>query len=104
MSAKPSDQLFSGSRVVTREDPDAALVVRWRSGDRKAFAEVVLRYQRPVYNAAFWIVRNREDARDVTQTVFLRMDEHLDDYDARYRFFSWMYRIAVNEALNVVRR
>jgi RNA polymerase sigma-70 factor (ECF subfamily) len=64
----------------------------------------VVRYQRPVYNAAFWILRKPEDASDVAQTVFLKVVEQLDDYDPQYRFFSWIYRIAVNESLNLLRR
>ena len=65
---------------------------------------LVARYQRPVYNAALWILRNAEDARDVSQIVFLRVVERLEDYDSRYKFFSWIYRIAVNESLNLLRR
>jgi RNA polymerase sigma-70 factor (ECF subfamily) len=83
---------------------DQALVERFRSGDRDAFTELVVRYQRPIYNAAFWILRKPEDASDVAQTVFLRVAERLDEYDDRYRFFSWIYRIAVNESLNLLRR
>ena len=83
---------------------DQALVERFRGGDRDAFTELVVRYQRPIYNAAFWILRKPEDASDITQTVFLRVAERLDEYDARYKFFSWIYRIAVNESLNLLRR
>jgi RNA polymerase sigma-70 factor (ECF subfamily) len=83
---------------------DRALLERFRAGDREAFAELVVRYQRPIYNAAFWILRKPEDASDVAQTVFLRVAERLDEYDDRYKFFSWIYRIAVNESLNLVRR
>jgi RNA polymerase sigma-70 factor (ECF subfamily) len=83
---------------------DRALVERFRSGDREAFTELVVRYQRPIYNAAFWILRKPEDASDIAQTVFLRVAERLDEYDDRYRFFSWIYRIAVNESLNLLRR
>lgn len=83
---------------------DQALLERLRNGDREAFAELVIRYQRPIYNAAFWILRKPEDASDVAQTVFLRVAERLDEYDDRYRFFSWIYRIAVNESLNLLRR
>ena len=85
-------------------DPDIALVARYRGGDQAAFAELVVRYQRPIYNAAYWVVRRPEDASDVTQNVFLKVAEHLDDFDPQYRFFSWIYRIAVNEALNMLRR
>ena len=65
---------------------------------------MVVRYQRPIYNAAFWVLRKAEDANDVTQDVFLKVAERLDDYDPEYKFFSWIYRIAVNEALNLLRR
>jgi RNA polymerase sigma-70 factor (ECF subfamily) len=86
------------------EDTDLALVERCRKGDREAFSELVIKYQRPIYNAAFWILRRVEDANDVTQDVFLRVAERLDEYDSQYKFFSWIYRIAVNEALNLLRR
>jgi RNA polymerase sigma-70 factor (ECF subfamily) len=86
------------------DDADRRLLERFRGGDREAFAELVARYQRPVYNAAWWITRSADDANDVAQDVFLKVAEHLDDYDPRFRPFSWIYRIAVNEALNLVRR
>jgi RNA polymerase sigma-70 factor (ECF subfamily) len=86
------------------DDADRALVERYRNGDRDAFAELVVRYQRPLYNAAFWVLRRAEDAQDVTQDVFLKVAERLDEYDPQYRFFSWIYRIAVNESLNLLRR
>ena len=85
-------------------DADLALVERCRNGDREAFTELVVRYQRPIYNAAFWVLRKAEDANDVTQIVFLKVAERLDEYDPRYKFFSWIYRIAVNESLNLLRR
>lgn len=86
------------------DEPDHAILERYRSGDATAFRDLVVRYERPVYNAAFWILRNADDARDVAQTVFLRLAERVDDYDPRHKVFSWIYRIAVNEALNVLRR
>lgn len=83
---------------------DQALLERYRNGDRAAFTELVVRYQRPLYNAAFWVLRSVEDANDITQIVFLKVAEQLDDYDPQYKFFSWIYRIAVNESLNLLRR
>ena len=85
-------------------DVDQALVERYRKGDRDAFTELVIRYQRPIYNAAFWILRSADDANDIAQGVFLKVAEHLDDFDSQRRFFSWIYRIAVNESLNLLRR
>src|SRR3954462_13882033 len=85
-------------------DVDQALVERYRKGDRQAFTDLVVRYQRPIYNAAFWILRSADDAKDIAQDVFLKVAERLDEYDSHHRFFSWIYRIAVNESLNLLRR
>jgi len=87
-----------------KEDDDGTLVRRCRDGDRGAFAELVARYQKPVYNAAFRLLHDAEDARDIAQTTFLKVFEHLADYDPSYRFYSWIYRIAVNEALSALGR
>jgi RNA polymerase sigma-70 factor, ECF subfamily len=97
-------QLSGPPVVIGDNDTDQALVERFRKGDREAFTELVIRYQRPIYNAAFWILRRAEDASDVAQTVFLRVAERRDEYDGQYKFFSWIYRIAVNESLNMLRR
>ena len=86
------------------EDVDADLVRRCRNGDRRAFEVLLRRYERPVYNAALRMLRNPEDAKDVSQTVFLKAYEHLAEYDPKYRFYSWIYRIAVNESLNGLNR
>lgn len=83
-----------------REDPDAALVLASRAGDRRAFEQLLARYERPVFNAAYRILHHRDDAADVTQTAFLRAYEHLDRYDPAQKFFSWLYRIAINEAMD----
>lgn len=90
-------------RVIGEDDPDETLVERYRDGDRAAFAALVRRYQRPIYNAAYRVLGREEDASDITQSVFLKVAERLDQYDAKYKFFSWIYRIAVNESLNQLR-
>ena len=86
------------------EGTDIDLVERYRRGDRTAFTELVHRYQKPLFNVAFWTVRRVEDANDVTQEVFLKVAERLNEYDPKFKFFSWIYRIAVNESLNMLRR
>lgn len=85
-------------------EADEVLVERYRNGDRDAYATLVIRYQRPVFNAAWWVVKDAADASDVAQNVFLKIAERIDDFDPQYRFFSWLYRITVNEALNTLRR
>ena len=85
-------------------DHDQALVEGCRNGDRAAFAALVVRYQQPVYNAAYRVLGNAEDAADIAQAVFLKVAERLQEYDPRFKFFSWLYRIAINESLNLLRR
>jgi RNA polymerase sigma-70 factor (ECF subfamily) len=92
------------SPVIDTEEDDAQLLARYRAGDNDAFGRLVVRYQKPIYNAAWRLLGKREDASEVTQSVFLKIVERLDDYDPRYRFFSWIYRIAVNESIDVLRR
>jgi RNA polymerase sigma-70 factor, ECF subfamily len=83
---------------------DHELVDRCLRGDLEAFAPLVARYQKPLFNVALRMVRDREDARDITQTAFVKAYEKLRSFDRRHRFFSWIYRIAVNECLNFVSR
>lgn len=85
-----------------KEEDDRTLVRRCRDGDRAAFEQLVLRYQKAVFNAAVRLLRDPEDARDVAQTTFLKAFEHLADYDPSFKFYSWIYRIAVNQALNTL--
>lgn len=87
-----------------QEDADAALVASCRDGDGEGFAALVRRYERPVYNLAFRMLGDREEARDVAQAAFLKALENLHRFDPRFRFFSWLYRIAMNEALDVLAR
>lgn len=86
------------------DEADEVLVERFRHGDREAFASLVVRYQRPIFNAAWWVVKSAEDANDIAQDVFLKVAERIEDFDPQYRFFSWIYRITVNEALNALRK
>src|SRR5210317_440394 len=86
------------------KDRDAALVNGCLSGDRRAMSQLVSQYQRPVYNAAYRILGDMDDAADTTQTVFLKVFEHIADYDPKFKFFSWVYRITINESLNQVKK
>ena len=83
---------------------DKKLMERCLKGDRHAFESLLVKYQKPVYNAAYRMLNNPEDARDVTQTVFLKVYENLDQYDPAHRFFSWIYRIAMNESINWLKK
>src|SRR5688500_1868640 len=76
---------------------------RARQGDREAFGRLVRRHQRRVYAAALHILGNHGDADDVTQETFVRAYRGIATFDGRADFFTWLYRITVNTALNHVR-
>lgn len=78
-------------------------LARARRGDRQAFAGLVRRYQRRVYAAALHILGNHGDADDVTQETFIRAYRGLSGFDGRADFFTWLYRITINTALNAMR-
>ncbi len=82
---------------------DAALVKRCLGGETAAFESIVAEYQRLAFTVAFRMLGDYEDARDATQNTFVKAFEKLETYEPKYRFFSWLYRILVNECLNVRR-
>jgi RNA polymerase sigma-70 factor (ECF subfamily) len=83
---------------------DAELVSRCLRGEAEAFEPLVERYQGVLFNVALRMVGDYEDARDITQNAFVKAYEKLATYDPRFRFFSWIYRIMVNESLNSLER
>jgi RNA polymerase sigma-70 factor (ECF subfamily) len=89
---------------MTNEPDDITLVQGCLGGDTHAFEILVLRYQGPIYNAVLRMVRDRDDASDLTQNAFLKAYRQLSRFDPKYKFFSWLYRIAINETLNHVKR
>ena len=86
------------------DDLDRALVRRYLNGERVAGDDLVNRFHRSVFNVAFRMLGNVQDAEDVTQTTFGNAFAALDSYDPKYRFFSWIYRMTVNESLNTLKR
>ena len=81
---------------------DGALVQQCVGGDKRAFETLVEKYQKPMFNVALRMTRNYSDAEDIAQATFLKAYENLRSFDPRYKFFSWLYRIAMNESLNFV--
>jgi len=83
---------------------ESSLVARARTGDTEAFSELVRHYERRVYRLAKNITRHDEDAEDVLQEAFLKAYEHLDRFQGNSAFYTWLVRIAVNEALMKLRK
>ena len=83
---------------------EAPLVDRARSGDSAAFSELVNRYERKIFRLAKHITQNDEDAEDVLQETFLKAYSHLESFQGHSKFYTWIVRIAVNEALMKLRK
>ena len=83
---------------------DKELVRRCVEGQVAAFEPLVERYHKVLFSVALRMVNDYEDARDLTQTTFLKAFEKLNTYDPDHKFFSWIYRILVNESLNLLKR
>lgn len=84
--------------------PDEILARESLAGNQQAFEELVSRYERVVYTLAIRMVGGADDARDITQVVFVKAWRGLSGFDQNRRFFSWIYRISIHECLNHRRR
>jgi RNA polymerase sigma-70 factor (ECF subfamily) len=84
--------------------PDGALVDAAKQGDTQAFEELFFRHQQRVLGVAQRITNNREDAEDVVQESFHKAFLHLDTFQEKSRFSTWLTRIAMNEAFMLLRR
>jgi RNA polymerase sigma-70 factor, ECF subfamily len=83
---------------------ELVLVQKAKGGDVSAFEELVRRYDRNVFRIAQHITQNREDAEDVVQDAFLKAYNNLAQFQGQSKFYTWLVRIAVNEALMKLRR
>ena len=91
-------------KVTAEHNDELPLVERARAGDAAAFSELVERYERKIYRLAKHITQNDEDAEDVLQESFLKAYSHLDSFHGESKFYTWLVRIAVNEALMKLRK
>ena len=91
-------------KVDLQASDESSLVHAAKAGDISAFEELVRRYDRNVFRIAQHITQNREDAEDVVQDAFLKAYENLDQFQGQSKFYTWLVRIAVNEALMKLRK
>ena len=85
------------------EQSDGMLVTAAKRGNAPALEELVLRHERRVFAVALRIMNNREDAEDVVQETFHKVFLHLDSFQEKSRFSTWLTRIAMNEAFMLLR-
>jgi len=83
---------------------DLTLVKRVRSGDQRAFKLLVERYQRKVYAVALGMLKDKEEAMDVSQEAFVKVYKYLDHFKGDASFYTWLYRITVNICIDIIRK
>jgi RNA polymerase sigma-70 factor, ECF subfamily len=86
------------------EPTDLDLVRRIKSGEEDAFEQMVDRYHARVYSLSYGVLRNAEDAEESTQDTFLTLYRKIGTFDESKKFFSWFYRVALNQAYSRARR
>src|SRR3979490_2954889 len=86
------------------KDSDGMLVTAAKRGSARAFEEVGVRHKRNAFAVAQRITNNRDDAEDIVQETFHKVFLHLDDFEEKSRFSTWLTRIAMNEAFMLLRR
>lgn len=97
-------RLSGGSSAALREATDAELVSRSKNADTRAFGELVTRYQKTVYRIILRMVKSPDDADDLTQDTFVRAYRGLKTFKEEFDFHPWLYRIAVNQAINFLNK
>ena len=102
-SSGPSTNFSSHDVYVSQDAEDAELVRRCIQGDTAAFTPLVERYQRSLFTVALRMLGDADEAKDAAQDAFVKAYRKLATFDPNRRFFSWLYRILVNECLNLQR-
>jgi RNA polymerase sigma-70 factor, ECF subfamily len=84
--------------------PDADLVALAQQGRDEAYRELIGRYERPVFSLIYRMVRDREQAEDLAQETFIKVLNNIEKYSPEYKFSSWLFKIANNQAIDAMRR
>jgi RNA polymerase sigma-70 factor (ECF subfamily) len=86
------------------EDKDKLAIEQCLAGNTGAFKMLVDKYEKVIFNVAYRMTSDYDASDDIAQAVFVKAFESLKSYDARFRFFSWLYRMAINESLNYLKQ
>ncbi|KPL01274.1 MAG: hypothetical protein AMJ91_00505 [candidate division Zixibacteria bacterium SM23_73_3] len=87
-----------------KDENDSSLVQRFKQGDQKAFNLLVIRHQKRIYDFIYRMIRNHQDAADLSMEVFVRAYKGLKDFKERSSFYVWLAKIAVNLCINFSKR
>jgi RNA polymerase sigma-70 factor (ECF subfamily) len=103
-STQGSTQVTAKARVDHKNSDEAALVRRVQARDEMAFREIVERYQTKVFSIIYGILRNHNDAEDISQQVFAKVYFSIKNFDSRSSLLTWIYKITVNECYDYLRK
>lgn len=92
------------SNILSKDASDEVLVEMVKSGSEIAFNELVKRYMKKAYSIAYQFLGNSQDAKDLSQDVFIKIYQSISSFKEGYKFFSWFYRILMNHCINFKKR
>ncbi|MBK7140512.1 MAG: sigma-70 family RNA polymerase sigma factor [bacterium] len=105
---RSGEENHAGRRSEVRDSEDERavreLIIRCKTGDTLAFAELMQRYRKQVASLAYRITNDYDEAADITQAVFVKMAANLGRFDENRKFYTWLYRITVNCAIDHLRK
>ncbi len=99
----PRASISAHGRTISAVD-DRDLVDATKQGDREAFRTLFERYHRRAYALAYGVVRQQDDALDIVQDAFIKAHKHLDKFEGTSSFYTWLYRIVMNLAIDHLRK
>lgn len=91
-------------KISKNTQEDRILVADAKKGDNKAFAALLKKYRKPVYYMLLKMVKNADDAEDLTQEAFAKAFNSIDKFDSKYAFSTWLFRIATNNCIDFIRK
>jgi RNA polymerase sigma-70 factor (ECF subfamily) len=103
-SQRQQDELRANVKFAAVVPTDDILVADTKLGDHHAFAELWTRHSKTAFKMAYRITRNRDDAEDAIQDTWMKAYAHLNTFDGRAKFSTWLTRIAINSSLMILRR
>ncbi len=99
-----SNKIEEGRKRIRMDKADAELIESFLDGDEGAFNEIVERHKKRIYYAAYRMVKNHEDAMDISQEVFIRAYKSIRYFNRSSSLYTWLYRITINLSINHIKR
>jgi len=95
---------FSETQHIGNETSDTELISRFLEGDKRAFTEIVLRYQKPLLQVASTVIGDENEAQDMVQETFVKIYFNIHTFRGKSSLYTWMYRILYNQCISLLRK